>query len=89
MTMAHVSPPASAPSTWTRWQIELKVVATTAATFGVSVLLAVLNAVQDDHALLGSIPAALQFVILAVLPAAITFASGYLTRHSPRGPADS
>lgn len=86
--MVH-SAPDPKPSAWTRWKIELKVVAATAATFAVSILMAVLNLVQDNHALLGSLPSALQFVILAVIPTAVTFLGGYLAKHTPRGPADS
>lgn len=77
------------PAPKTAWAIELKVIASTAATFVVSVVLAVLNAVQDNHALLGSVPSALQFVIMAVIPTAVTFTSGYLAKHSPRGPTGS
>jgi hypothetical protein len=76
-------------ATATAWAIEAKVWASTAATFAVSLVLAVLNAVQDDHALLGSTPAALQAVIIAVLPTAITFLGGYYAKHTPRGPSAS
>lgn len=85
MAHANLTPaPAPAPGTWQRWKIELKVIAATAATFAVSIVLAVLNLVENNHALLGSTPAVLQFVIVAVLPTAITFLSGYMARHTPR-----
>lgn len=89
MTMAHANPTPLpvAPSALQRWKIELKVIAATAATLGVSVALAVLNTVAGDHELLGPVPSALQFVIVAVIPSAITFLSGYMARHTPRGPA--
>jgi hypothetical protein len=91
MTLAHANPTPlpAAPSTLQRWKIELKVIAATAATFAVSVVLAVLNLVENNHALLGSTPAVLQFVIVAVLPTAITFLSGYMAKHTPRLPDGS
>jgi hypothetical protein len=65
--------------------IEAKVIASTAATFVVSLVLAVLNDIEDNHALLGtSLPTWSQSVIIAIIPTAITFVSGYLTRHTPR-----
>jgi len=64
--------------------IEAKVIASTIATFVVSLVLAILNDVQSNHALLGSLPTWSQSVIIAVIPTAITFVSGYLTRHTPR-----
>jgi hypothetical protein len=73
----------------TAWKIEAKVIASTTATFAVSLVLAVLNAVQGNHDLLGSMPTALQTVILLIVPTAITFLGGYLARHTPRAPAGS
>lgn len=89
--MAHSATPSPAdkPSTADAWKIELKVIASTAATFAVSLILAILNAVQDNHALLGSVPSALQFVILVAIPSAVTFLGGFLAKHTPRGPAAS
>lgn len=81
--------PAPQPTVANRWKIELKVIASTAATFAVSLVLAILNMIQDHHDLLGSTPGALQFVILAVIPTLITFAGGYLAKHTPRGPTGS
>ncbi len=71
------------------WKIEAKVVASTAATFAVSVAVSVLNAVQDNHALLGSTPGPLQTVILIVIPTAVTFLGGYYAKHTTRGPSGS
>ncbi|WP_407648648.1 peptidoglycan-binding protein [Actinacidiphila epipremni] len=51
--------------------------ATTTA-FVASVVVSLLNAVQDNHALLGSLPGALQAIILIVAPTAATFLPGWL-----------
>lgn len=64
--------------------IEAKVKSATAATFLVSLLIAVLNEVVADNALLGPLPSWLQPVIIAVAPAAVTFLSGWYAAHSPR-----
>ncbi|MFI0939127.1 holin [Streptomyces sp. NPDC021020] len=72
----------------TRASVELKVIASTAATLVASLLLAILNAVQDDHALLGSLPTAVQTVILIVAPTVATFLAGYAAKHTPR-PSDA
>lgn len=77
------------PSALDRWKIELKVIAATAATFAVSLVLAVLNEIQNHHELLGSTPGVLQFMIVAVIPTAVTFLSGYLAKHTPRLPDGS
>jgi hypothetical protein len=90
MTMALNTPaPAPAPSALQRWKIELKVIAATAATFAVSVVLAILNEIQNHHELLGSTPGALQFMIVALIPTAVTFLSGYMAKHTPRLPDGS
>lgn len=69
------------------WKIELKVIASTAAAFAVSIVVAVLNVVQDNHALLGSISSPLQFILLAAIPTAVTFMSGFLAKHTSREPS--
>lgn len=85
--MVHSAPdPVPAVGALDRWKIELKVIASTAVTFVVSTVVAVLNAIQDDHALLGSLPSPVQFIVLAVIPTLATFASGYLAKHTPRTP---
>jgi hypothetical protein len=66
--------------------VETKVKSATAATFVVSLLIAVLNGVADDS-LLKPLPAWLQALLLAVAPAAVTFLSGWSAAHTPRGPA--
>jgi hypothetical protein len=65
-------------------KVEAKVWAATTAAFAASVVVSLLNAVQDNHALLGSLPGPLQAVILIV-----TFLAGYATRHTPRSPDGS
>jgi hypothetical protein len=68
--------------------IEAKVKAATTATFLVSLLIAVLNAVAADDSLLGPLPSWLQAPVIAVVPAALTFLSGWQARHTPRTPGD-
>ncbi|MGW1892154.1 holin [Streptomyces sp. NPDC002004] len=67
--------------------VEAKVKAATTATFLVSLLIAVLNAVVADDSLLGPLPPWLQAVVIAGVPAAVTFLSGWQAKHTPRGPA--
>lgn len=67
--------------------VEQKVKSATAATFLVSLLIAVLNSVVADDSLLGPLPSWLQPVIIAVAPAAVTFLSGWYAAHSPRADA--
>jgi hypothetical protein len=64
--------------------IEAKVKSATAATFVVSLLIAVLNSVVANDSLLGPLPSWLQPVIIAVAPAAVTFLSGWSAQHTPR-----
>ncbi len=49
-------------------------------------LVAIANGLQDvDHALvLGAMPEALETILLPALPAAVTFVSGWLAKHTPR-----
>lgn len=67
--------------------VEAKVKAATSATFVVSLVVAVLNAVVADDQLLQPLPAWLQPLIIALVPAAVTFLSGWQAKHTPRGPA--
>ncbi|MFF2502206.1 holin [Streptomyces sp. NPDC058067] len=69
--------------------IENKVKSATTATFLVSLLIAVLNQVVADNALLGPLPSWLQPVIIAVAPAAVTFLSGWSAAHTPRVSSES
>ncbi|MER8004996.1 holin [Streptomyces sp. NPDC094149] len=66
--------------------VEQKVKAATSATFVVSLLIAVLNAVVADDSLLQPLPAWLQALLIPLVPAAITFLSGWKASHTPRGP---
>ncbi len=68
-------------------EIETKVAHSTAASAVVGVAVAVLNDVEANHALLGSIPAPAQTVILAAVPPLATFLAGWLARHTPRTPS--
>ncbi|MEV5472948.1 holin [Streptomyces sp. NPDC052207] len=65
-------------------KVEAKVWAATTAAFIASVAVSLLNAVQDNHALLGSLPGPLQAVILIVAPTAVTFLAGWAAKHTPR-----
>jgi hypothetical protein len=66
--------------------VEAKVKASTAATFGASLVLAVLNEVVADHSLLGPLPYWLQAVLIAGAPPAVTYLAGWQARHTPRLP---
>jgi len=66
--------------------VEAKVKAATSATFVVSLVIAVLNGVVADDSLLKPLPAWLQPIVIALVPAAITFLSGWQASHTPRGP---
>ena len=65
--------------------VEKKVTAATAAAYvGSTGLLAGLEAVQDHAELVGWMPSALAPFVLALVPAAITFVSGWAAKHTPR-----
>ena len=65
--------------------VEKKVTASTAAAYvGSTGLLAGLEAVQDNAELVGWMPPALAPFVLALVPAAITFVSGWVAKHTPR-----
>jgi hypothetical protein len=64
--------------------IETKVKAATSATFVVSLVIAVLNGVVADDSLLQPLPAWLQAIVIPIVPAAITFLSGWQASHTPR-----
>lgn len=70
----------------TREPVEAKVKAATATAFVVSLLLAVLNAVSADSALLDPLPAWLQAILVALVPTAATYLAGWQARHTPRLP---
>ena len=62
--------------------VETKVKTTTWATLAASVLLANINAVQDQPGILDPLPAWLQFLIIATIPPVATFLSGYAAPHT-------
>jgi uncharacterized RDD family membrane protein YckC len=53
-----------------------KALASSAVGLGVGILIAVLNAVQDND-LLGTLPPALQVILLAAIPPVLTFLAAY------------
>lgn len=71
-------------STAKRWAVEAKVIASTAASTGFGIGVAVLNDVQADHSMLGTTPAWAQALILTVIPPLAAFLAGYQAKHTPR-----
>ena len=69
--------------------VEVKVKAATSATFVVALVIAVLNAVVADDSLLQPLPVWLQPIVIALVPTAVTFLSGWQASHSPRDPSGS
>jgi len=66
--------------------VEKKVTAATAGTYVASTaLLAGLEAVQDQAELVSWVPSAVAPFVLALVPTAIAFVSGWRARHTPRG----
>lgn len=57
--------------------VEVKVIVSSLITLFAGVVVGILNAVQADSSILGSLPAWLQFVLLAALPPVLAFAAGY------------
>lgn len=57
--------------------VEAKVTAASLVTLLASIAIALLNALQADSTILGSLPPAAQFVLIAVIPPLLTFAGGY------------
>lgn len=74
-------------STAKRWGIEAKVIAGTAAAAAAGIGAEVLNQVEADHTLLGTLPAWAQGLVLVVVPPLAVFLAGYATAHTPRPPA--
>ncbi|MEV4974460.1 holin [Streptomyces scopuliridis] len=65
--------------------VEKKVTAATAGTYVASTgVLAGLAALKDNSRLLEWMPDSLTPFVVAVIPAAIAFVSGYRARHTPR-----
>lgn len=68
--------------------VESKVKAATTGASLVSLLIAVLNIMVADNSLLAPLPWWAQALILAVVPAGVTFLSGWQARHTPRTPVE-
>ncbi|SDM46124.1 hypothetical protein SAMN04487981_101595 [Streptomyces sp. cf386] len=67
-------------------RVEKKVTAATAGTFvGSTALLGGLEAVRDNAELVSWMHPGLAPFVLALVPTAITFVSGWVTKHTPRG----
>lgn len=64
--------------------VETKVKTSTWATLAASVLLANVNAVQDQPGILDPLPPWVQFMIIATIPPVATFLSGYAAPHTGR-----
>jgi hypothetical protein len=65
--------------------VETKVKASTAASYLATVAgLAVLEAVNGSPLLLSPLPDWIEPVILGLVPAVLTFLSGWLSKHTPR-----
>ncbi|MBT2505167.1 holin [Streptomyces sp. ISL-98] len=65
--------------------VEKKVTAATAGTYVASTgLLGALAVVQDNARLLEWVPDSVTLFVLALVPAAIAFVTGYRARHTPR-----
>lgn len=64
--------------------IENKVQTTSLMTLIGSVGAAVLNAVAANSSLLGGLPALAQFIIIAAIPPAVTWLTGYVTPSTAR-----
>lgn len=64
--------------------IETKVVAGTVASFAAAIAAAVLNAAVGDSALLGALPAWLQFLVVTAVPPLLTVIASYEAPHTPR-----
>lgn len=75
--MMQPSPPATAP-------VEPKVRWASIAAFAVGLVVALLNAVQDNPGVMEPLPKWAQGLILALAPALVTFLAGYTAPHMSR-----
>jgi len=71
-------------STLNPWLVEAKVVATTVAATLIGVGVTFLNEVPGNASLMGSVPGWAQGAVTLIVPPAITFVTGWLTKHTPR-----
>jgi hypothetical protein len=69
--------------------VEVKVKVATYASIVAGAGIAILNAAVADQSLLGSLPAWLQFVLIALVPGAITWLGGYVTPSTTSKVSDS
>ncbi|MFC0601434.1 hypothetical protein [Streptomyces palmae] len=65
-------------------KVEHKVSWATLGSLAAAGAVTVLNATVGDAELMGSLPAAAQYVITLVVPPLITFLGGYAAPHTPR-----
>lgn len=74
------------------WKIELKVITTAVVGYLVGIGVAIGNAVEAHHELLGSVGPTWQALIIALVPGTVTALVGYQTKHTARpdiNPADT
>jgi hypothetical protein len=64
-------------------RVETKVTASSVAAFLASIGVAVLNGV-NDYSLLAGLPPLVQSLLVLIIPALVTFLSGYFAPHTPR-----
>lgn len=64
--------------------IEKKVTTATLTTLVLSIVIAILNGVQESPELLWFLPPWLQAIVIGVVPPVVVFATAYKTRHTPR-----
>jgi len=65
--------------------VEAKLTVASLVTLAASIGAALLNALQGDSALLGSLPPWAQFVLIAAIPPLLAFTSGYLKTSNRTG----
>lgn len=76
-------PPAKGP-------VEKKVTWASVGTYlGLVAVLAVVNAVNSDATLISGLPDWLETLLLPLIPAAVSFLSGYTAKHTPRTDAEA
>lgn len=68
--------------------VEAKVKKSALAGLIASLVLALLNAVVGNSAILGGFPAWLQFVLITCAPTLAVFLSGYAAKHESKPPVD-
>lgn len=84
--MADHSLTDDAPDTAPPVVVEAKLTVASLITLAASMAFALLNAVQHDSSILGSLPPWLQFVLITVVPPLATFLAGYAKTSNRVGP---